>query len=173
MKISQVLGVKPLRLDSADVVPIHRPRFCWSNVSTSHMDGVRLEEKEFWIDVHMDHPYPQLSQWLEEGAEWPGYQEGAVLPTAMKSIKRMRPPPKPAGLERARRDCVLRWEADDFRFPPYQYADKFRKRNRWRLISAEERELLHGLGFGHTTLCWNAGKIKQDGLGFLKTCARA
>lgn len=31
-EITQVLGVKPCRVDSFEAVPIHRPRFCWTNV---------------------------------------------------------------------------------------------------------------------------------------------
>ena len=33
-EITRALGVKPLRLDPAGVVPIHRPRLCWTNPST-------------------------------------------------------------------------------------------------------------------------------------------
>ena len=41
--------------------------------------------------------------------------------------------------------------------------------NRWRLLNAGERELLHGLGYNHTALCWNASKIKSDPKGFEDT----
>eukprot|EP00435_Cladocopium_sp_Y103_P066273 s1586_g28.t1 len=84
-EISQVLGCRPLRFDPCDVVPIHRPRLCWSNTDLAPMDGVELEEKQRWVEVHFSHPYPDLSQWLEPGAEWPGYEEGAVLPTCQAS----------------------------------------------------------------------------------------
>ena len=167
-EITMTLGVKPLKFDPVDVVPIHRPRFCWSNLVVEPMDHVYLEEKEHWIEVHMEHEYPREEQWLSPGAVWPGGAWGTVLPTAMRAIRRTRPPPKPAGLERASQDAIWRWEADEFRFPPYQYADQFViwVENRWRLVDASERELLHGLGFGHTSLCWNAGKIKGDPRGF-------
>ena len=117
-EISQALGVKPLRMDPADVVPIHRPRYCWSNTELAAMDGVWVEEKERWFEVHMEQPYPDPKQWMEPDAEWPGYFAGAILPTCMKCIKRVRPPPKPAGLDRVSNDGRLRWIADDFRFPP-------------------------------------------------------
>ena len=170
-EISSVLNVKPLKLDSADAVPLHRPRFCWSNVTPTPMEGVTLEEKERWTHVHMPHEFPAVEQWIEEGWHWPGGEQGNLLPTCMKSIKRRSPPLKPAGLDRASEDTILRWQADQFRFPPYQYGDRFVfwKGNKWRLCCASERELLHGLGFGHTTLCWNAGDIKNNWQGYEDT----
>eukprot|EP00435_Cladocopium_sp_Y103_P018713 s557_g4.t1 len=123
-EITKTLGVKPLRLDPAQLVPIHRPRFCWTNAELTPVDGVVLEDKARWIEVQMSGTYPDLSQWLEPGAEWPGYEQGAVLPTCMKSIRRSRPPPAPAGYDRIDFDTEQRWRADDFRFPPYQYADR-------------------------------------------------
>ena len=167
-EITRELGVKPWRMDSADVVPIHRPRFCWTNEVIHEMDGVWWEEKDRWIEIHMEHEYPLTSQWLEEGAIWPGGDQGEVLPTAMKSIPRKVPPPRPAGITRTDLDTRQRWQADAFRFPPYQYSDRFVVwvEDRWRLVNASERELLHGLGFEHTKPCWNANAIKSSPVGY-------
>eukprot|EP00435_Cladocopium_sp_Y103_P015388 s1629_g3.t1 len=71
-EISRTLGVRPLRMDPADAVPTHRPRFFWSNVGLEPMDHVWIEEKPYWLEVHMEHSYPLVEQWLEEGAYWPG-----------------------------------------------------------------------------------------------------
>lgn len=167
-EITQALGVKPLRLDPSGVVPIHRPRYCWTNSKLLPMDGVELVEKERWVEVVINGEYPPLHAWLENDSSWPGYDKGAVLPTCMKSIRRARPPPSPAGFNRAGHDAILRWQADDFRFPPYQYRDDFIiwTNNRWRLINSGERELLHGMGFQHTALAWAAGDIKRDPVGY-------
>lgn len=167
-EITRALGVKPYRLDPAGAVPIHRPRFCWSNMDLAPMEGVDVVEKERWYQVDIEYPYPELGQWLEEGASWPGFEQGTILPTCMKCIKRTRPPLAPAGIDRVSQDGKLRWAADDFKFPPYQYDDRFViwVNQKWRLINATERELLHGLGFEHTILCWNAGDIKRDPQGF-------
>ena len=73
----------------------------------------------------MVHDYPETCQWLEEGAVWPGHVDGVVFPTCVKSIVRNSPPPRPAGLAKCDRDTCLRWEADRFRFPPYQYKPGF------------------------------------------------
>ena len=163
-EISNVLGRKPFRVDSSDVVPIHRPRFCWSNVRVQKIEGVTLVEKARWIEVTFDHPYPNSDTWLEEGSYWPGEGWGTVFPTCLKSIVRQRPPPAPAGLNKCDESTILRWQADSFRFPPYQYKEEFIiwREGKWRLLSASERELLHGLGFEHTALCWNASQIKAD-----------
>ena len=163
-QITQALGTKPWRLDPADSVPLHRPRFCWTNEELEPMDGAEVCEKDRWIEIRLWHEYPLLDKWLEEGAQWPGYENGTVLPTCMKAIRRSRPPVRPAGLDRVDISGRLRWEADEFRFPPYQYDSRFIiwVGNKWRLISASERELLHGLGFDHTSLCWglmNSNKI--------------
>lgn len=82
----------------------------------------------------------------------------------MKSIRRTRPPPRPAGFDRVDHDAHLRWQADEFRFPPYQYDSRFVVwvGSKWRLINASERELLHGLGYEHTVLAWNANQIKNS-----------
>ena len=167
-QISQIFGRKPFRVDSSDVVPIHRPRFCWTNVGITRIPGVELEEKPRWVEVSFDHSYPPTSAWLEEECVWEGGHYGVVFPTCLKSIVRQRPPPAPAGLSKCDNDTVLRWQADAFRFPPYQYHEKYLiwHGNRWRLLSASERELLHGLGFEHTALCWSAGEIKQNPTGF-------
>ena len=163
-EISALLGRKPFRVDSADCVPLHRPRFCWANLKPFEIEGVSLKEMDRWIEVTMAHCYPLTEDWLEEGAVWEGESQQAILPTCMKSICRSKPPPAPAGYSRCSSDTLMRWEADSYRFPPYQYSDRFIiwKGDRWRLINASERELLHGLGWGHTEVCWNAGDIKAS-----------
>ena len=167
-EISATLGIKPWRFDSADVVPVHRPRLCWSNTELTEMGGVDFVEKERWWEIKFSHEYPATEQWIEEGWSWPGFDEGAILPTCMKAIRRSSPPIKPAGIDRVDWDGKQRWAADEFRFPPYQYSSRFVfwKGDRWRLASASERELLHGLGYEHTALCWAATDVKQNPRGF-------
>eukprot|EP00435_Cladocopium_sp_Y103_P023470 s1361_g5.t1 len=108
-EISQTLGVWPYHLDCAHAVPMNRPRLCWCSESLEGVaDGLQFEEEEFWTRVIATAPYPDVSQWLEPGAEWPGEQEAGTFPTAPRAIVRTRPPPRPAGYERCDPDTLSR-----------------------------------------------------------------
>lgn len=164
-RISDFLGVHPYHLDSVDAVPMRRPRLCWSSEEIgSNVDGAQLVEWEYWTEVKARATYPPLESWITPGADWPGYHQGYVLPTAMKSIVRKRPPPQPAGLSRCSDDAQARWQCDEYRFPPYHYQDRFIfwANNRWRLANSSEKELLLGYGYQHTKLCFSASVIKQS-----------
>lgn len=63
LEITRALGVRPFRVDSADSVPIHRPRFCWHNLDITELAGAALEEKSRWTEVSLPHVYPRLEQW--------------------------------------------------------------------------------------------------------------
>lgn len=50
----------------------------------------------------------------------------------------------------------LRWEGDQFRYPPYQYRDVYgiwSRDGRWRMASTSEKELLMGFPLGYTRAC--------------------
>ena len=132
-EISNILVGKPFRVDSADVVPIHRPRFCWTNVHVLHIPGVRWEEKARWIEITFEHAYPSVDSWLEEGASWPGGDRGTVLPTCLKVLKRQKPPPAPAGIGKCDYSTIQRWRADDFRFPPLSVSRRFSGLEEWEM----------------------------------------
>ena len=79
----------------------------------------------------------------------------------MKAIPRQAPPPRPVGLARCDNGTRGRWQADQFKFPPYQYKEEHTlwKGGRWRTLESIERE---GFGFEHTGPCWGANAIKSD-----------
>ena len=162
-KITDTLGVYPYHLNCADAVPMQRPRLCWcSELLEGSMEGLEFEVCSHWTEVKAVVPYPLLEDWVEPGYSWPGGEGGQTLLTALKSIARTRPPPSPAGIKRCDSDCLARYQADSFRFPPYHYLERFLfwKNDRWRLANSEEKELLLGYGYKHTSLCWPASKIK-------------
>ena len=83
----------------------------------------------------------------------------------MKAIRREAPPPFPAGLSKTSEPAKERWRADEYRFPPYQYSDRYllvHPVQPPRLLDSTERELLLGLGAGHTASCRPASTAKTN-----------
>ena len=164
LEISATLQTKPYLVDSVQAVPMRRPRYCWTTEKLVGLfSDISFVQGQYWVEVIAKAEYPSSNAWLAPGAVWHGEQDGAVFPTAMKAIKRRQPPPRPAGLARCSADCVARWEADEYRFPPYQYDWKFviTRGEKWRLINADERELLLGYGWGHTLMAMSASEAKR------------
>ena len=144
---------------------MRRPRYAWvSEDLDGGLPDIEISQGSYWRTLHAEAEYPLTEQWIEPGHEWEGERSNAVFPTCLKAIPRARPPPKPAGLSRCQDDALERWREDSFRYPPYQYDGKFiiTSPGKWRLLSAEEKELLLGYGFGHTSVAWPASKIKQQ-----------
>ena len=163
--ISQAIGSTPYLLDPCGAVPMRRPRFAWlSERLEETFADIEIVEHRYWNEVKATAPYPPTEVWIEPGHTWEGERDGAIFPTCMKAIPRERPPPRPAGISRCSKACLLRWEGDNFRYPPYQYEWKYliSTESTWRLLSACEKELLLGYGFDHTCLAWAASKIKQN-----------
>ena len=164
-QISRMFGVRPYKVQCSQAVPLSRPRFCWTDIVLPKLEGVLQEDKGPYIELIAEAPYPETSSWLTPGARWPYESTDVVFPTCMKAIRRSRPPPAPAGLNRADQDCVDRWRADHFRYPPYQYKEEYviwTEGGKWRLLNSEEREILHGYGASHTAVCWSASDIKAN-----------
>ena len=84
----------------------------------------------------------------------------------MKCMRRTRPPPAPApaGLNRTPQSAIERWESDQYAYPPYQYKRQYLiwSDQGWQLLNAEERELLHGYGFGHSAVAMSSSNIKRN-----------
>ena len=164
--ISHELQLFPYFLDCSDAVPMRRPRLCWSLEPLENcLEGIEIWDEGPWRRVQACADYPALSAWIEKGSHWPGGESGAILPTAMKAIARRRPPVKPAGIERCDIPTLQRYEADNFRFPPYQYSSQFifyNSEGKWRTVSPSEKELLMGYGHKHTSLCFSASDIKKS-----------
>ena len=165
-RITDHLQMEPYFLECSDAVPMHRPRLCWTTEYIENcMDDIHVETLHRWRRVYAESPYPDQQSWVEPDVVWPGGNSGAILPTSMKAIVRQRPPPQPAGIEKCSHDTLRRYAADSYRYPPYQYADRYlfwTDKGTWRLVNAEEKELLMGYGWKHTSLCYSASKIKAS-----------
>lgn len=164
-QISGELAVMPVKLDPADCMPFSRPRLAWCSEPIYEMEGVELWEEQDYVRAYVSAPSITTEQWIRPGWSWPGEAWGAQFPTFMKSIKRATPPPVPAGYRRATPEMIERWTKDSFRFPPYQYADKFLLQHPSqpaRLLDSSERELLLGFGAQHTASCMSASNMKKS-----------
>ena len=164
-EISSEIGSEPYLVDPCMAVPMRRPRFAWTSEDLNNVfNDISLQKGRYWTEVLAEAPLPETEQWIEPGFTWKGLDEGVRFPTAMKCIPREVPPPKPAGYNRCSQACLQRWREDSFRYPPYQYKEEFliQSETSWRLLSATEKELLMGYGFGHTELAFSASKIKQN-----------
>ncbi len=163
--ISDALQCTPYRVNCVDAVPMNRPRFAWvSEELDGVLEGISLDPQKLWTEVRAPASYPQTGQWIQPLHRWLGEDDQIAFPTCMKSIPREHPPPKPAGLQKCDENCIARWKADKFRYPPYQYKEKYLivTDSTWRLLSASEREILLGYGYGHTLPCMSASTIKQN-----------
>lgn len=165
-QISSHLGVKPFRVQCADVIGVSRPRYCWTDVSLEGLEGVHTIQKEYYIEVTTEAPRVPFSSWIREGSVVSS--DDLTFPTCMKSIPRKAPPPAPAGVSRCDSSTISRWRADEFRFPPYQYKPEYILWDdwSWRVLDGQERELSHGYGWDHTALCMSASDIKSNPIAY-------
>ena len=162
-EISRRLGVEPLWLCPSDILPVSRPRLAWSSKEVRRMNGVTLEAGDGFTRVWMDGEGVQDWQWVSEG--WRRCDPSQALPTFMKSIRRTRPPERPAGISRCDEACLQRWQSDEHRFPPYQYQRQFLFTNDSFDLRYAERELLLGFGWKHTAYPLAASKAKENPVG--------
>lgn len=168
-EISVELGRQPCKLDCKDAVPMRRPRFAWT---TERLEGlfsdVVVTPFDYYKEVVALADYPPLQSWVSDGFVWEGGTTGNLLPTCMKAIVRSQPPPRPAGINKCDKLTLDRWFQDSYRYPPYHYQQQFlfTSPTSWRLVNANEKELLLGYGMGHTAVAWSASKQKQNPVGY-------
>lgn len=164
--MSDHYGGEPLFLNSSDVSIAHRPRLYWIDWEIVGGDDVShtiLESGRHKISLKAQcDPKGYLKPgWRKEGDE--------PLPTFTTARPSKKPPYKPAGYHTCTEEELDRWEKDCFRYPPYQYANKYVLRNRkseTRLACAEERECVMGYPRGYTLQCapkqWQGSQWHED-----------
>ena len=155
--MTEGVGDQPYQIDSWGLTLCHRPRLYW--VSWELQTGpkaviahpVGKESKD--IGQVSFFGEPPVEHLLEPG--WNLADEWG-LPTFTTSRPRSSPGRRPAGIHQCLEHELNRWEADWYRFPPYQYRDSagiVNKKQEWRLPSIKEREALMGFPVGYTTPC--------------------
>ena len=171
-EISKELDVQPVKLDPSDNMPFSRPRLAWCSEALYPMDGLTLEEENDYIRAYAEGPEIKEQQWIRPGWKWQPEDARTRFPTFMKSIRRQRPPPVPAGLHRTSQATRLLWEENNFRYPPYQFRPEFLLHcpgKDSRVLDCTEREILLGLGPGHTASCMSASELKRKPTEYLDT----
>eukprot|EP00435_Cladocopium_sp_Y103_P049961 s280_g15.t1 len=166
-EISRVLRVEPLALCPSDILPYNRPRLAWYSGEVEETAGIDLLKQVGHTVVIMHGNAPPAETWLMPG--WEPCNPNTPFATFMKAIKRRRPPPVPAGINRCDQDCLARWESDEFRFPPYQYRLENLVQNstgELRYLCAAERERLLGFGQDHTLFAVAANSVKGEEIAF-------
>ena len=114
---------------------MRRPRYFWISWQLGEAPGVTTTASD-GVDVLRF--LPRAPGHPESDAEWaaPGWRRASAdpLPTFVRAIPRDSPPPAPEGIKECDGPALQRWEADRFRFAPYQYLYKngMIKGNEWR-----------------------------------------
>ena len=67
-EITQLLEVKPYKLDPANLVPMSRPRFCWTDLVLFETEEVQLIDKGGFIELQVVGEWPDSKLWLDEGS---------------------------------------------------------------------------------------------------------
>ena len=154
--MTKEVDVIPYMVDAGYLSLARRPRLYWcdwemldqdgvSYVKSDHEGSAQYIKVEFQVEV-------DCREYLLPG--WKQCQAG-VLPTFTTSRPRKHPGRGPAGIDRCLPHELQRWEADSFRFPPYQYRDEvcLQKQGEFRVATVEEREVILGFPKGFTAQC--------------------
>ena len=150
-------GDYPVMIDAAGVSLAKRPRLYWCDWELLPGEGVHIRPwkhsgmaafREVELEAQVD-PKEYLQPGSVKASKEP-------FPTFTTSRPRSHPGRRPAGLERLTAEERQTWEADDFRFPPYQYQKILsivESNGQHRLPSSREREVIMGFPKDYTVQC--------------------
>ena len=162
--MSQEIGALPWRIDSFGLALCHRPRLYWISWELVEGPGVSLQPPEdtSWYGFGSVKLTAEIEQshFLLAGCTLSS-EEG--LPTFTTSRPRSSPGNRPAGLWQCQDHELSRWREDDYRYPPYQYRDKYliSGLQGLRMPTISEKEVIMGFPVGYTVPCMP--KSKQSG----------
>ncbi|CAK0812349.1 unnamed protein product [Prorocentrum cordatum] len=151
--VSEVLGVKPYRIEAMDVGTVRRPRLYWLSWQLqARVDVIEIQEAEFYHKVKLHVAAEAVPVWAEDG--WSLLDPSHVLPTFAKLYKRSSPPAPVAGIKTASDIAIERWTASSYVTQVYNFEDQNllwnAARDKWRIPTADERETLMGFDRGYT-----------------------
>ena len=151
--MSQEFGSEPWKCDAGTMTWGSRPRLYWVTWGLYAQPGVAFHTETIPREVVLE-AQQDLQQVCQEG--WIKTDCTRPFPTFTTSRPRLAPGRKPAGLQQCTAEEVMRWQHDQHRFPPYQYANRnllINKSNELRLPSIEEKEFIMGFPVDYTLNC--------------------
>eukprot|EP00971_Amphidinium_carterae_P341410 6480193-Amphidinium_carterae.1 len=149
--ITKFLGVLPMQVCGSSFSQTWRPRLMWLSWDMPTEPEIEYEVTSDRVLVHLPSRWCSPTAWADQG--WRPVSVASALPTFVRPIPRKYPPKNPSGYQQVDAATLQRWEADEFRFPPYQYEMAAMMVNQFgvlRVASPNERELLLGYPLDHT-----------------------
>ena len=132
-----------------------RDRIYWTNFYVPKLDDEIEESFKQLRCLYVTQPLERLEDNLEDGARpsWFG-NESKRFHTFTRPWPVEEQPRQPNGLATATAEARARWEADSFRYSPYQYEDVygvFDAEGNWRKLTGNERANIYGFPKGYLT----------------------
>ena len=151
-RMSQALGVLPIKCCPSSVWPVKRPRYYWLSWGMETTGEYQMMEEEGFTKCTIQGNAKSLASYLPHYQTIP--RDMKALPTFMRSISRKTPRNAPAGIDNCGPQDLARWRDDQHRFPPYQYKHDntiYDKRKRKRSVpDTRLREVLMLFREDHT-----------------------
>ncbi|CAK0855226.1 unnamed protein product [Prorocentrum cordatum] len=121
--VSEVLGVKPYRIEAMDVGAVRRPRLYWLSWQLQARDDViEIQEAEFYHRVKLHVAAEAVPVWAEDG--WSLLDPSHALATFAKLHKRSSAPAPVAGIQTASDIAIERWTASSYVTQVYNFEDQ-------------------------------------------------
>ena len=160
---AELLKVVPYEIDALDLLPMRRSRLHWLSWTLAENDELLIDEGIDRKKVRIQAEWPEFEHFLEKGASKMNEMEG--FPTFVRAIRRSKPPHNPSALDELCDKERELWEADGYRFPPYQYAVDSLIRDAQQKLRppiSTERERLMGFHTDYTLPCLQ-GNARKNG----------
>lgn len=148
--MSTAFGERPWKCDAGTLSWCSRPRLYWLTWEVCDMEGATLDASQDPQCILLE-ACQDLEMVCQEG--WIKVDPDRPCPTFTTSRPRTSPGRKPAGIHSCTSEEVGRWEKDQFRYSPYQYANRnllINRRNELQLPSIEEKEFMMGFPVHYT-----------------------
>ena len=165
--MSSDVELQPWSIDAGCLSLARRPRLYWLTWELLEGSGVLLHPPRG--NSFLDYGIVDLEASVEDKyyltKSCKKFSE-EKFPIFTTSRPRKSPGARPAGLGTCSPTEKERWERDLFRFPPYQYKDKFQvvdPDGSLRLPNVQEREVIMGFPVGYTASCMGKAERTKEG----------